>query len=77
MSLVIEIRVNDEPPLAMVTAQRISLTDVAAADDVNDYVVKRYDVIDGRYELTADALVRHRYGNGAVALAYIALENVQ
>lgn len=71
MSLVIEVRINDEPTLSLVTALRVSHVtgEHVLPTDVVTYSVRRYDRIDGSMSLIDETDIAHRFGDGAVALA--------
>jgi hypothetical protein len=72
MSLVITIRVNDDPPLETITARRCTGGD--RPDDVNIYEIERYDMRGGSAELDVRTHLQHRYDDGAHVLACKALE---
>jgi hypothetical protein len=72
MSLVVQIGINDGPPIALVTARRTSGTE--DADSLNTYAVQHFHTARGTVRQVGDtAEIVHRYGDGAVALAQAAL----
>lgn len=75
MSLVVEVRINDEPVISLVTALRIShVTEHPQPYDVVTYNVRRYDRISGSMSLVDETEIAHKYGGGAVKLAAKMLE---
>ena len=83
MSLVVKVSINDEPPLEVVTAQRLLAQEAAdmpwTYSGLQFYEVTRYSRQDGGgLEQTRPAAnVYHDPEDGAIRLAYVALESVQ
>lgn len=71
MALIIDIRVNDQPSLAILAAQRVEGT--AEPDSIGTY---RLDYLWARDpQLHTIGQVEHRYGDGAMVLAAKVLDH--
>lgn len=66
MSLVVSVSVNNNPPIAIVAAQRTSGDTDPASENTYAWEVHHRGA-DGYHE-TARGQVQHRYGDGALAL---------
>lgn len=80
MTLMIRIAVNNDPPLALVSAQRVSNVDAVEHDDLTSSyevtVLERDAARPGGLKCTGVTTVDHRYGDGALALARAAMDAV-